>query len=144
MSAEKDKLIDQLIAIAKEKKAEIERTEKPTWKTNCMFGTEMSSVKTNIRTVSSAGELVKIARQVISHEKDHAEANKILGTSEPFDYAGFSKQDWMDDLKTRVNQINLTEKKKELEMIEKKLDSMISKERREELELASIVKTLKG
>lgn len=144
MSSEKDKLIDELIEIARQKKAEIEKTEKPTWKTNCLFGTEASSVKTNIRTVSSAGELVKIASQIISREKDHAEANKLLGTSEEFEYSGFSKQDWIDDLKTRVDQINLSQKKKDLELIEKKLDGMISKERREELELAAITKALKG
>jgi len=144
MSSEKDKLIDELMEIARQKRVEIEKTEKPTWNTNCLFGTDSSSVKTNIRTVSSVGELVNITSQIITKEKSHKEANEVLGVNEPFEYGGFTKEDWISDLRTRTNQINLSEKKKELEMIEKKLDSMVSKDRREELELQAIAKKLKG
>jgi len=140
----KDVLIDELIQIAQNKKKEIEKAEKPTWLTNCLFSYDNSSMKTNIRTVSSIRELVNILAFVINKDISFSTANSFLGTKEVFEYFGFTKEDWINDIKTRIDQINITAKRKELEGIESKLDSMISKERREELELEAIVKQLKG
>lgn len=140
----KDVLIDELIQIAQNKKKEIEKAEKPTWLTNCLFSYDNSSMKTNIRTVSSIRELVNILAFVINKDISFSTANSFLCTKEVFEYFGFTKEDWINDIKTRIDQINITAKRKELEGIESKLDSMISKERREELELEAIVKQLKG
>lgn len=143
-TSEKDLLIDELIKITQTKKAEIEKAEKPTWNTNCLFSFDNTSSKINIRTVSSIFELVSILSFVISKEKDFATANELLGTKEKMEYLGFSKEDWTSDLKTRINQINITAKRKELEKIELQLDGLISKERREELQLQALKALLIG
>ncbi len=61
----KDQLIDELIAITQTKKAEIEKAEKPSWNTNCLFSYDNVSTKTNIRTVSKVEELVQIMAYII-------------------------------------------------------------------------------
>lgn len=144
MATEKDKMIDELIQITKTKKLEIEGAEKPTWHTNSLFAYDTSSSKINIRTVSSTTELVRILAFVLGKENEFNLANQILGTKEKFDFNGFTKSEWISDIKTRINQITITAKKKELEDIEKQLDGLISKERREELQLQSILAKLKG
>lgn len=140
----KDQLIDELIAITQTKKAEIEKAEKPTWNTNCLFSYDNVSSKTNIRTVSKVDELVQIMAYIIGKFQNFEEANALLGTKETFEYAGFSKADWISDLKTRVSQISIAAKRKELEGIEAQLDGLISKERREELQLQALELLLKG
>lgn len=140
----KDQLIDELIAITQTKKAEIEKAEKPTWNTNCLFSYDNLSSKINIRTVSNVNELVTIMAYVIGKLQNFEEANELLGTKEKFEYLGFSKEDWTSDLKTRVNQISIAAKRKELEGIEAQLDGLISKERREELQLQALELLLKG
>lgn len=144
MENKKDKMIDELIEITQKKKAEIEKAEKPTWLTNCLFTHDWVSAKTNIKTVSIVNDLVKMLATVIGKEKEMESANSLLGTKEKFDFYGFSKEDWAADIKTRIDQINVSFKRKELQEIESQLDSMISKERREELQLAAIMKKLKG
>jgi hypothetical protein len=55
---------------------------------------------------------------------------------------GFTFSQWSNDFKTRLNQIELSENKRKLEVIETKLNGKISKEYREKLELEEIKKEL--
>lgn len=145
MTNEKDKLVQELINIAQAKKAEISKAEKPTWLTNCSFGYDRNgSNKMNIRAVSDVDELVNALAFVIGKEKDITEANSILGTKTKLEWLGFSKDEWSNDFKTRIFQIQITEKKIELGLVESRLNKLISKEMRDQMEIDELSKILKS
>jgi hypothetical protein len=69
-------------------------------------------------------------------------AATLLGVEAKFEWMGFSFDQWMADFITRVEKIRISEKKQELKDLEARLDKLVSKERREELELVAIRKQL--
>ena len=59
-----------------------------------------------------------------------------------FTWLGFTVDEWKDDFQTRVNQISIQEKRKELSEIESRLNSLISPELRAQMELEAITELL--
>lgn len=143
MENQKDKQVQELFKIVQQKKAEIIKAEKPNWLTNCSFGyNKDSSARQNIQVVSDVEELISILGFLIEKEKGFDAAQQVLGTSETFKWLGFTVEEWQSDIQTRINKIQISKKKKELDAIETKLNSLVSKEMREALELAEITKAL--
>jgi hypothetical protein len=56
---------------------------------------------------------------------------------------GFTLSDWIHDLKGKYAACEIKEKKNELEILQKKLDKLISKELSDQIELAEIIAKLK-
>lgn len=144
MASAKDKLVQDLIKKSQEKKAEITKAEsKPKWETNCSFGySKDSSSRTNLQTVTDTDEFINILAFLIEKQKSFNEAKEELVLEGEFKWMGFSFKEWKSDVLTRVNKITVTKKKKEFEEIEKRLNSLISTEMREELELEELQKML--
>lgn len=137
--------VQELFNIVQAQKAEISKAEKPNWVTNCSFGYDrVTSNRINIRTISNVDELTHMLAFLIGMEKNFNEANKILGLETKFEWLGFSIEDWANDIKMRVTQILLVIKKTRLELTEARLNKLVSKEVREQMELAELVKELKG
>jgi hypothetical protein len=132
-----------LFKIVQTKKAEIAKAEKPNWITNCSFGyNKDSSSRSNIQVVADVEELVSILGFLIEKEKAFTAANKVLGTSYEFKWMGFSLEDWQSDIQTRINKVQISKKKKELESLESRLDKIISPELKAQMELDEITKML--
>lgn len=144
MNKTKDEIVQELISVVMDKKTQIEKAEKPQWLTNCVFTYDVkdSSKKINIKTVSDTVELVNIASFIITRKNAYTEANTMLGTNVEFMWYGYTLEEWITDLKTRINQIEVTERRRELENLESRLDKLISKEKREEMELLEIQRLL--
>lgn len=139
------KVVKELFDLVQAQKEEISKAEKPNWLTNCSFAYDaQTSNKFNIRTVSSIETLTDMLAFILGKERDFNEANKILGTDSSFSWLGFSKNDWVSDFKTRVNQLSLSKKKEKLEIAETRLNKLVSKEVREQMELQELMKELKG
>jgi hypothetical protein len=133
-------LFDKLNA----KKKEISQAEKPVWNTTCTIGYNPESVgdRVNLQTVTNLAKLVEMYSFLTNKERDWAESAKELGVEVPFSWMGYSKEQWQSDIKTRVNQIELSKKRKEFATMETKLNSLISDDKRKELELAELEKQL--
>lgn len=146
MANKQDEQVQALFKIVQAKKAEIAKTEKPSWETNCAFryNPNSASLDANIQTISKASELVGIAAFLIEKEAAFQKANKILGTDIQFKWLGFSLDAWMTDIKTRLNKVEISKKKEELEKLETRLNSLISPELRNQMELDEITAMLKG
>lgn len=145
MESEKDKIVQGLFEIVQQKKAEIAKAEKPSWETNCAFRfNKDASTVTNLQVCSSVEELVGILGFLIEKNNSFESAQKILGTKVNFKWLGFTVKEWTADIKTRIDKIDITNKKKELENLEGRLDKLVSKEMREQLELAEIKKLLES
>ena len=66
----------------------------------------------------------------------------MLGTKYQFKWLGFTFDQWKADIKTRIDKIQISKKKKELEELEVRLDKLISPELKQQMELEEITKLL--
>jgi hypothetical protein len=146
MKNAQDEQIAKFIQTVIEKKAAIKLGEaKPSWKTNCSFRFgENSSDSMNIQTVSDPERLIAAYAHILEREKHYTEARKALGVAgdSKFNWLGFSLEDWKHDFQTRIAKIQVAAKKKELEVLEERLNKLISPELRAKMELEEIEKLL--
>ena len=143
MATEIDKQVQELFAIVQEKKAEISKAERPNWLTNCSFRyNKNSSESTNLQVCVDINELVSILAFVKEKSNSFNEAAKELGVKNEFNWFGFTYDEWKSDIKTRIIKIQITTKKKELELLEARLDKLISPELKAKLEIDEIKKLL--
>jgi hypothetical protein len=138
---------DKTLALIREvnrQKAEISKAERPNWITNCSFSyTENPSQAINIHVESNIRNLVCIAAFLQDRERSYADVAKTMGVEAPnFTWGGFAVKDWLEDIKMRINKIQLASKKKKLEVLEARLNAIISPELRAEIELQAIADEL--
>jgi hypothetical protein len=144
MSEKNDKLVMELFQRVQDKKAEIEKVSRPQWETSCTIGYNPDSVqdRTNIQTVVDLKKLVELASFLIIKEGAWKEAAKAIGVSTPFSWMGYTKDQWFADFRTRAAAIEINTKKKELQRLEDKLNTLVTVEQRREMELEKIAKEL--
>lgn len=145
MTSNTDTQVLDLIKLAKTKKSEIAKAEKPDWKTNCSFGyNQESSQRVNIQTIADVEALVSMLGFLLIQEDGHAQASEILGVPSKFKWLGFTTNEWRADLQSRINKIQISKKKKELDILEERLNKLISPELRTKIELEEITAGLLG
>jgi hypothetical protein len=143
MEKEMDKAVQQLFEVVQKKKAEIAKAEKPNWLTNCSFRyNKESSNSTNIQVCSDVNELITILGFLIGKQNEFNLAKEVLGVTNTFNWVGFTLEEWTNDIRTRIDKIQITNKKKELEQLELRLDKLISPELKASMELDEIKKLL--
>lgn len=144
MNIKNDELVLQLIAKVKDKKKEINDAQKPKWETSCTIGYNPENVqdRINIQTTTDLNKLVDLYGFLTMREESSKIAAKNLGLKISTKYMGYTFEDWKTDIQSRVNQININLKKKELEELEARLDKLVTPEQRREIELAEIQKLL--
>ncbi len=143
--ANTDKQTLDLIELVKKQKAEIAKAERPSWKTNRSFSyVEGSSQVVNLAVESSVKNLISIAAFLMNKEIDYAAAATVLGVEkpEPFTWGGYPVSEWMDDIKLRIAKIQIESKKKRLELLESRLNAVISPELKAKMELDAIASEL--
>ena len=140
---EQDKKILQLKEVVTKKREEVNQAEKPRWRTNCVFKFRGSEELYNLNVISDPRVLVEILGYLKNEEMAFDLAKTQLGLKNlVFTYRNYSIHDWEADLKTRNDVIHITMKKKELEDLEKKLDSLISSDTKTSLIISDIEKLL--
>lgn len=142
-----DEQAKKLFEIVAKKKKEIQEVESPKWRTNCVFNWTRdtgSTNKTTINVENSVEKLVDVYEFVATKEKSWGWAAKELGVTGKFNWGGYSAADWQHDIQLRINKIQITQKRKELETLESRLNAVLSPELKAELELEAIAKELEG
>jgi len=141
----RDIQIQKLFDVVQLKRDNILKAERPNWLTNCTFRyDEASSKSVNIQVTSDVAVLTKILAFLIGQTDNFEKASKELGVTTSFTWMSYTLDEWTEDLKTRVNKIQIIKMKKELEIIEGKLDKLISPEMKAQMELDEITKELLG
>ena len=141
--AEIDKIVQDLFKVVQTKKDEIAKAEKPSWETNCAFGFfPETSQRINLQVISEVPDLVNILAFLIEKNKNFDEAQEILDTNLKFKWLGFTFDQWKSDIKTRLDKIQISKKKKELNELEIRLDKLVSPELKQQMELDEIKKLL--
>lgn len=155
-----DQRVLELLQSVKKKKELINRAEKPQWKTNCSFCAYDNNLTNNIydktdrvsiQAESNISKLISILGFILDKERSFTQACVELHQIDPdvnllnreFLWMGFSSQDWISDISTRINKLQISTEKENLTKLEAKLDTLISPEMRRELELQEIENSLK-
>lgn len=127
----------------KEKVEQAEQETKQSWKTKCTISIpSLSPTPINIQTANQS-LVLSIGASLLVYQQTTAEAAKRLGIEEDVtEYNGSSIDDWIADLKKRVAVIGITEKRKSLAELEKRLDAIVSPEVRRQMELEALTKEL--
>ncbi len=138
-----DEAVKQLYVKLQEKKLAVEKAEKPNWETNGSFGFSPNSLsdRVNIQEVTDTRKLIEIYAFLLERKEKYETAATALGLENKFTWLGFTVEEWKSDLQVRVNQINLTKKRKELKELEARVNSLLSEDLKKEMEYAN-VKTL--
>ena len=147
MAKKTDQQTLDLINEVNRRKKEISKLEKPNWCTNCSFGyTEGSATgRVNIQVESNIRNLINMAAFLREKERSYLLAADAMSIENPppFTWDGFGVCDWIEDIKTRINKIQINSKKQKLEQLEMRLSSIISPELRAQMELEAIAKEMK-
>ena len=141
MAKKTDQKTLDLIKEVERQKAEISKIERPNWKTNCSFSYVEGNAAnlTNIHVESNVKNLVCIAAFLRDRETSYDQTALLLGVDAPkFSWNGSSVSDWLEDIKMRINKIQINSKKQKLELLENRLNAIISPELRAEMELQKI------
>lgn len=136
----------ELIALVAKQKAEISKAERPNWKTNCSFsyveGRAVDTISLHVDT--DVRKLISIAAFLQDREAGYQRAALSLGVDSPppFMWGNSPPADWLEDIRMRIGKIQIAAKKKKLELLESRLNAIISPELRAELELQAIASEL--
>lgn len=104
--------------------------------TNCLL--ELDNEVCNIRTLNKAKLILLFVKL-----NSYLMSAKQLGIDETdLKIEKYSIIDWLDDISLRIQQISQNEEMTKLSEMEKKLDAMLSKEKKVELELKEIQRIL--
>lgn len=134
----KDKLIEDLLVIVENKKAEIARIKNPVFKTNLSLTSPVNeSVRINLN-VAPEETLFSLLCSV----ENLIDKNKTLptkyGISGIDTWYGFKLEDWRDDLVLKIKQKSAQKQIKDLKEKEEKLNSLISERKKKEIELNNL------
>lgn len=137
MSNNNDQKILGLKKQIEEKKKKIGKSQKFTPVTNCSV--ELDGVRHNIHVLQK--------EQVISllvKLKAYAIAAEELDLLNDYKISGYVVNDWIDDLKSKLDNLSRKEEEQKLKVLEAKLDQLLSNEKKVELEIGEIESLLKG
>lgn len=141
-----DTMVLELLKKVEEKKQQIGSAERPSWATNCSFGFDPSTnARVNIQVVRELEGLVSIHAHLSNLYTNYKDSLKELGLTEkeaPFKYLGFTYEQWVEDIETRIDGLRIKAKKDELATLEARVNALVSPEQRRAIELEKLVKEI--
>lgn len=139
-----DNIILKLQNNIQQKKKSLEKIKRPEWKTNCSFVFNNGD-RFNLHTVDKE-ILIRIASEVVTINSSTEQALQMLGIDDNVKI-GMNMgtyNDWMHDLKLRLEIINKKKLEEELKIMEADLESVLSEEKKAELKVKAIEEKLKN
>lgn len=141
-----DQIVLDLLKKVEEKKQQIGNAERPSWITNCSFGFDPNTnARINIQVVRDLEQLVDIHAFLSTKYESFQASLKDLKLTEkevPFKYLGFTFEQWVSDIETRINGLRIKAKKDELTALEARVNALVSPEQRRAIELEKLVKEI--
>ena len=143
MAKKNDLLVGQLLNKVEEKKLQIKKIKNPSFKTNLSLPIDGTTTRINLN-VASPELLFKI---IVDLETRIEKSDKVAAKYDlVFDniWHGFDLEDWRDDVVLKIKQNQAQRQVAELKTIEKKLESLMSEDKRTNMELENLSKLLEG
>lgn len=128
-----DERVLQLKKIIDEKKAELKSVKRFTPITNCVLDLEGQKYNLNVLQLADLRLLLVRLNMYLISAKD-------LGIK--LEIAGYNIDEWITDIKSKIEIFEYKKKESELKALEAKLDKMLSDEKKTELELDEIAALL--
>ena len=142
-SNDTDQIVLELLKKVEEKKQQIGNAERPLWVTNCSFGyNPESNARINIQVARDLEVLVDIHAFLTSKYDAYNQSLldlKLTSKEAPFRYLGFTYDQWVSDIITRINGLRIKAKRDELAKLEERVNALVSPEQRRAIELAKLV-----
>ena len=137
MATKNDERIIELKKVIEKKREELNNMHSRfAPKTNCILQLDGETYNLNVSTQNLAYLLIKINALIKSAESLNMSAEEVT-------ISGFSLADWFDDIKSKKDSIDYRDKKRELAIIENKLNSLLSNDKQTELQIDSLEALLK-
>ena len=130
-----DDVILQLKSKIEEKKSLLKASEKFSPVTNCSLELDGQRYNLNVITKEQIVYLMVKVNTLLTSAKE-------LGFDKEFEVGGFILSEWMQDLKSRMAIVNRKSEQSKLAVMESKLESLLSNDKKIELELQEIAKSL--
>lgn len=141
-----DQIVLELLKKVEEKKKQIGNAERPSWVTNCSFGyNPESNSRINIQVIRDLEVLVDIHAFLMNKFEWYLKSLMALKLTEkevPFKYLGFTYDQWIADIETRIAGLRIKAKKDELAKLEERVNALVSPEQRRAIELEKLVKEI--
>lgn len=131
----------KLIELVNKKQTEIKSISSYTYKTNCQFSYNENEKTLNLQAINHIPDLYKIRAflYVINTAYVDMAPDELKGS---FEWCKYPYVSWVLDIDNRINKLSIEKKKKELELLQGRLDKIISPELRAKLEIEAIEKEL--
>lgn len=143
MAKKNDLTALKLINEIKRQKSEIAKAERPNWRTNCSFSyTESASDVLNLNVIGIKPLLLIAAFLKEKEQSYNAVAAELNVEAPKFTWCNFTTDEWLSDIKLRIDKIQIITKKKKLDELESRLNAIISPEMKAEMELQAISEEL--
>jgi len=134
-----DERVIALFNIVKTKRAEISRTERPVYITGGQFRySESMGQAVDLMTVKDIRKLKEIYMFLTERSSHNEAANQFFGIDGNFTWLGFTIEEWFADLKTRGNILKVGKLKAELDVLETRLDKVLTPELRRQMDLEAL------
>lgn len=136
MSNINDTKIIELKKQIEEKRKKLEGIKKFTPITNCSI--EADGIRYNINVLTKE-LLISLVVKLHSYRL----SAKDLGLLDDYFISGYKVDEWITDLKARLDVVSCKDEERKLKTLEDKLENMLSNEKKVELELSEIAELLK-
>lgn len=141
-----DERIKKLLALIDEKKKALGK--KPPaihMQTNGVYRTLDKDCTYTLHVIQDESIIIMVVADLIGLFDNWNKAKVLLETDsdEEFSYCGFSFSEWMADLKSTSKRIAYTRRKRELDILERKLKDLLSEDAKTENVLDELEKELK-
>jgi len=149
MAVKVDESVDQavldLLVKVEQKKKEIAKAKtRPVWRTSCTFGKDPNSTqdRTNIQTVRDTRKLVEIFAFLNIQQQELRRAADDLNVDFDGNWLSYSISDWKEDIRTRVAQLSIEQKQKEIDILDERVNRLVTPEQRRIMELKALQQIL--
>ena len=141
MAKKNDELVGKLLKKVEEKKVQIKKIKNPSFKTNLSLPMDGTNSRINLNVASP-----ELLFRILVDLETRIENSDGVATKYDlvFDNAwhGFTLEDWRDDVVLKIKQSQAQRQVAELRLIEKKLEGLMSEDKRTNMELENLSKLL--
>ena len=124
-----DKQIKQYRMAVDKKREEMGPEPRPSWITNQLLQLDPhNQSKLNLNLLNDEAKCVDAVRLLMLQVQAHDAANEALGTNLKLVISGYSSDDWIADIKQRLEVIRWKDEKVKLGNMDKKLQALLSED----------------
>lgn len=142
MSTELDQKVNELLLVVKAKRDALELHQKranSSWRTNCSFN--LNGAHVNLQTVRTP-VIIGMVSYLLGQRELDKKACELLNIEFRDKIQNYDYTAWLEDCQKRASYLHLREQEDQLNALEAKINQLVSPEKRRELDLELLTKSL--